>query len=73
MAQILANNLWTFRMMRKMSREALAELCKISARQLGKIEAGRCNTSLRTIEKIANGTGLCVAQLLSVKGVKAKK
>lgn len=57
-------NLLKYRDEKNLSREQLAEIIGISARHLCNIENGKCNTTLRALEKIMKATGLSVAELL---------
>lgn len=50
-----------------LSQEELAFRCGIDAAQLGRIERGQRSAMLDTFEKIANGLGISLSQLLDIE------
>jgi transcriptional regulator with XRE-family HTH domain len=50
---------------KNLSQQGLADDCNLSKRQIGRIERGEINTSLRTIIKIANALDLEPKNLLN--------
>lgn len=62
--EILAMNLKKYRKKYEISQEELAGRSGMSIRSYGKIERGEVCTSLRMVEKLADGTGLSPIQLL---------
>lgn len=62
--QRLAENLLEYRKKEKISREELAFRCGISARQLADIETCKCNTTVDTVDRLSEGTGIAAAELM---------
>ncbi len=60
----LANNLKNFRKHNHISQEELAARSDLSTRGYGKIERGEVYASLETLDKLSNGTGLSLSDLL---------
>lgn len=57
------NVLSKIRESRKMSQEEFAELCGISRAYYGRIERGEYSTTLKQCQKVAEATGLTMAEL----------
>lgn len=51
---------------RNLSQQGLADDCNLSNRQIGRIERGEMNTSLRTIIRIANALDIEPKDLLNL-------
>lgn len=62
--QRLAENLLEYRKKEKISREELAFRCGISARQLADIETCKCSTTVDTVDRLSEGTGIDPCELL---------
>ncbi len=62
--KILAENLKCYRKQNKMSREELSLVCQISTRQLADIENCNCNTTVDTLDKLSEGMGISVSELV---------
>lgn len=62
--QRLAENLLEYRKKEKISREELAFRCGISARQLADIETCKCSTTVDTVDRLSEGTGIAAAELM---------
>lgn len=63
--EILAENLKKYRVRYGISQEELAHKSGFSTRSYGKIERGEVHTSLVMVDKLACGTELSSAELLS--------
>lgn len=62
--QRLAENLRNYRKKEKISREELAFRCGISARQLADIETCKCSTTVDTVDRLSEGTGIDPCEIL---------
>lgn len=62
--ECLAKSLLSFRKAEGLSREELAFRCGISARQLADIEAGKCNTTLDTLDRLSRGMDVEPSELI---------
>lgn len=62
---ILSTNLKHYRAQHKLSQEELAARAELSTRGYGKIERAEVHSSLETLDKLARGTGMSQAMLLS--------
>lgn len=49
---------------KKLSQQALADMCNFEKSNMSRIEAGKNNLTLKTLEKIANGLGVKIKDLL---------
>jgi transcriptional regulator with XRE-family HTH domain len=63
--RILANNIRTFRKIKGLSQEALAEMCNVHRTYIGAVERGERNVTLSTLELIAKAIGVDVPGLLT--------
>lgn len=61
----LAENLRTFRRVRQMSQEELAEICGLHRTYVGSVERGERNVTLSTLEAFARALGVSVPTLLT--------
>jgi transcriptional regulator with XRE-family HTH domain len=50
------------------TQEELGERAGLSYKQIGEIERGRANPELETLEKLANGLGVPLAEFFSARG-----
>jgi transcriptional regulator with XRE-family HTH domain len=65
LTSVLAVNIRDYRQARKLSQEALAELCDLHRTYVGSIERGERNATLSTLEAFAKALGVSVPQLLT--------
>lgn len=65
MTRILADNIRTFRKMKGLSQEGLAEMCHLHRTYVGSVERGERNVTLSTLEVIAEALGVSVPELLT--------
>jgi transcriptional regulator with XRE-family HTH domain len=65
MAQILANNIRSFRKANKLSQEDLADKCDLHRTYVGSVERGERNVTLSTLEVFADAFGIGVPELLT--------
>jgi transcriptional regulator with XRE-family HTH domain len=65
MTQVLAENIRAFRKTKRLSQEALADLCGLHRTYVGSVERGERNVSLSTLEVLAGALGVTVPQLLT--------
>lgn len=63
--EILRTNLKRYRKKHALRQAMLAAKSGMSTREYGKIERCQVNPSLQTLDKLAAGTGLTAAQLLT--------
>ena len=49
---------------KNLSQQALADMCNFEKSNMSRIEAGKNNLTLKTLEKIANGLGVKIKDLL---------
>lgn len=63
----LAENIRHYRKENKISREELSLICQISTRQLADIENCNCNTTVDTLDKLSEGMGISVSELVQNK------
>lgn len=63
--QVLADNIRTFRKMKGLSQEGLAEICNLHRTYVGSVERGERNVTLSTLEVIAEALGVSVPELLT--------
>ena len=76
---LFAKNIRKARIERKLSQEALADLCELHRTYIGSIERGERNVSIDNIERIAFSLKVSPACLLqdsdteSVEGMRCKK
>ena len=54
------------------SQEVLAEMCGVHRTYICSVEKGRCNLSLRRLEKLAAAFGLSVSELLDEGDLRAR-
>jgi len=64
LARVLADNVRALRLARRLSQEDLAELCGLHRTYLGSVERSERNVTLSTLEALAEGLGVRVADLL---------
>ena len=64
---ILAKNLKRFRENNHLSQEKLAEKAGLCPKCYGNVERGAVHASLKTLDKLAAGTGMSLAALLQVE------
>lgn len=62
---VLGKNIVMFRQLRGMNQEDLSKRCGVSVRTLGRIEDGRHNPRLTTLEAIAKPLGLDIEWLFT--------
>ena len=63
--QTLADNVRTFRREKKLSQEALADLCSLHRTYVGSIERSERNATLATLALLANALDVGVPELLT--------
>ncbi len=63
--RILADNIRTFRKLKGLSQEGLADMCNLHRTYVGSVERGERNVTLSTLEVIAEAVGVSVPKLLS--------
>ena len=72
LAELLANNIRTFRKQNRMSQEQLAEACDLHRTYIGSVERCERNVTLSTLEALAGALRVSVSRLLT-KDVFIKK
>ncbi len=65
LTSVLAANLRSFRAAKKLSQEALAELCGLHRTYVGSVERGERNVTLSSLEVLARALGVSVPELLT--------
>ena len=65
LAQVLADNVRTYRKSNRISQEELADRCNLHRTYVGSVERGERNVTLRTLETLAAALGVSVPKLLS--------
>jgi transcriptional regulator with XRE-family HTH domain len=65
MTRILADNIRTFRKLKGLSQEGLADMCNLHRTYVGSVERGERNVTLSTLEAIAEVLGVSVPKLLT--------
>jgi transcriptional regulator with XRE-family HTH domain len=65
----LADNLRKFREAKRLSQEALADICGLHRTYIGAVERGERNVTLSTLEMLATALGITVPQLLTKDGI----
>ncbi len=63
--QILADNLRTYRKVKHLSQEALANMCDLHRTYVGSVERGERNVTLSTLEILATTLGVSIPELLT--------
>ena len=63
--ECLSNNLKEYRKRLNISREYLALECEMDVKYLSRIESGRANASLDTLDKLSDGTGIAAKDLIT--------
>ncbi len=63
--QILAQNVRSLRLEKRLSQEELAEICGLHRTYIGSVERGERNVTLSTLELLSSGLGIGVPELLS--------
>ncbi len=63
--QILAGNIRSLRRNRRLSQEALAEVCGLHRTYVGSVERGERNVTLSTLEAFSEALGVPVIELLA--------
>jgi ribosome-binding protein aMBF1 (putative translation factor) len=66
----LGDDIRHLRTLRRWSREALGLEARLNRTLIGAIERAEVNTSIGTVEKIAQALGISVAELLSTKPIR---
>lgn len=66
--EILALNIKIQRMRKKLTQAALAELIEVHEKYVGKVESGKQNITLKTLNKIANALNTDICKLLKQPG-----
>lgn len=66
--QGFGSNIRRFRKAANLTQEELAELAKIAPRVLQRIESGRANTKIATLESIASALGVTLVDFFSSEG-----
>jgi transcriptional regulator with XRE-family HTH domain len=61
----LAANVRFYRSQRGLSQEALAEMCGLHRTYMGSVERAECSVTLSTLDALANGLEVSVADLLT--------
>ena len=69
-AQIVGKRIRRYRTERKLTQEKLAELAGCHPTYVGQVERGEKNTTIETIEKIANALDVPLSQLFEMVGGK---
>jgi len=67
LTSVLAANLRGLRQAKKLSQEALAELCGLHRTYVGSVERGERNVTLSSLEVLARALGVSVPELLTPK------
>ena len=63
-ADIIAQNVFRLRKEKKLSQEALAEICNLSTRYIGNIERNGANITIDTLEKLTLALNCTVKDLI---------
>ena len=63
--QILADNIRAYRKVKRLSQEALADMCNLHRTYAGSVERGERNVTLSTLETLAATLGVSVPELLT--------
>ncbi|WP_084158777.1 helix-turn-helix domain-containing protein [Solidesulfovibrio alcoholivorans] len=63
----LGNRIKSLRKLRGWTQENLAEQAKVSVQHVGEIERGDGNPTLQSLERLSQGFGVTVSQLLAVE------
>ncbi len=61
---IIAQNVFRLRKEKKLSQEALAEICNLSTRYIGNIERNGANITIDTLEKLTLALNCTVKDLI---------
>ncbi len=61
---IIAQNVFRLRKEKKLSQEALAEICNLSTRYIGNIERNGANITIDTLEKLTIALNCTVKDLI---------
>lgn len=64
---ILAENIRTFRKLRGISQEEMADMCGLHRTYIGSVERKERNVTLSTLEVISKTLGVSVSELLTLK------
>jgi transcriptional regulator with XRE-family HTH domain len=67
LTQTLANNVRSYRRIRNLSQEGLAEICGLHRTYVGSVERGERNVTLSTLDAFAAALGISVPELLTDK------
>ncbi len=63
--QILADNIRTYRKVKRLSQEELADRCDLHRTYVGSVERGERNVTLSTLETLATTLGVSIPGLLT--------